>query len=111
MRCAAPSSSAQTVSCSWLGAEQLDEQRGGEAEVGVLVDEHVAQALRHPRAHVRALAQQRDGAQHELARVQRADLGEQPVVVEVQLRELRPRAPRARARRRRPSGSARAQAA
>ena len=71
-----------------LGAEQLDEQRRGEAEVGVLVDEHVAVALGDPRAHVRALAQQRDGAQHELAGVERPDRGQQPVVVEVQLREL-----------------------
>jgi hypothetical protein len=71
-----------------LGAEQLDEQRRGEAEVGVLVDEHVAEALGQPRAHVRALAQERDGAQHELPGVERPDLGQQPVVVDVQLREL-----------------------
>ena len=71
-----------------VGAEQLDEQGRREAEVRPAVDEHVPVALGHPRAHVRALAQQRDRAQDELAGVERAGVGEQPVVVDVELREL-----------------------
>ena len=71
-----------------LGGEQLDEQRRREAEVGELVDEHVAVTLGDPRPHVRALAQHRDRSQHELARIQRPHLREQPVVVEVQAGEL-----------------------
>ena len=71
-----------------LGGQQLDEQRGREAEVGELVDEHVAVALGDARAHLRALAQHRDRPQDELAGVERALLGEQPVMVDVELREL-----------------------
>ena len=87
-RRAAWSSSAADGDRPVLGREQLDEQRRREAEVGELVDEHVAVALGDPRADVRALAQHRDRAQHELARVQRALFGEQPVVVEIQAGEL-----------------------
>ena len=66
------------------------------AKLGVLqlVDEHVPVALPQPRAHVRLLAQQPEGLQDEVARVQRARLGQQPVVGREQRREL----PLARAR-------------
>ena len=49
-------------------------QQGGLGEVGVLVvvGQHRGQAARHAAAHVRALVQQRERAQHQVAGVQRA---------------------------------------
>ena len=43
---------------------------------------------RHPLAHVRVLVQQPERAHDQVAEVERAALGEQPVVVGVEAREL-----------------------
>ena len=70
-------------------AEQLDEQRLGEVEVLEVVDEHVAPARRDARA--RRAARSRSSAsarRHEVAGVERALLGEQPVVGGVEAGEL-----------------------
>ena len=71
-----------------LGDQQPQQQALGEARVLQLVDEHVPVARREPRAHVRLLAQQPERLQHEVADVERARLGQQPVVGGEQRREL-----------------------
>ena len=69
-------------------AELLDDQQPGGRQVLQVVDEHVAVARADARAHVRALAQQPQRAQDEVAGVERALLGQEALVGEVQLREL-----------------------
>ena len=68
--------------------EQPQQHALREVRVLVLVDEHVAVAARHALAHVRALVQQPEGLQDQVAEVERAALGEQPVVVAVEAGEL-----------------------
>ena len=64
-----------------------DEQRRGR-EVLQVVDEDVAVARTDARADVRAIAQQPQGAQHQVAGVERVGLDEQSLVREVELGEL-----------------------
>ena len=61
---------------------------GRELEVLGVVDEHVAPARRDPRAHVRLVAQEGDGAQEQVAEVQRALLAQHPVMGLVEAGEL-----------------------
>ena len=71
-----------------LAAERHDEAQPGELEVLGVVDEHVAPARADPRAHVGLVVQEGDGAQQEVAEVQRALLAQHPVVGLVDVREL-----------------------
>ena len=71
-----------------LLAQQRQQGRLGEVGVLVVVGQHRGQAAGHAAAHVRALVQQPERAQHQVAGVQRAAVGQQPVVVGVQLGEL-----------------------
>ena len=68
--------------------EQPQQHPLREVRVLVLVDEHVAEAPRHPLAHVRALVQQAERPQDQVAEVERPALREQPVVIGVQAGEL-----------------------
>ena len=72
--------------------------RPGRGRVLELVDEHVAEALGAARADLRAVAQDPAGLSDEVADVERALLGEQPVVVRIERGELA--LARARGRRR-----------
>jgi hypothetical protein len=71
-----------------VGHEQPQQQPLGEARVLQVVHQHVPVAAREPRTHVRFLAQQPEGAQHEVAEVQRPRLAQHPVVRAEQLAEL-----------------------
>ena len=71
-----------------LVAQQPDQRALGEAQLLELVDQHVPEALGQPLAHVRALVQQPEGVQHEVARVERARLRDPALVRGVDLREL-----------------------
>jgi hypothetical protein len=68
--------------------ERGDEAQPRELEVLGVVDEHVAPARRDPRAHVGLVAQERDGAQEQVAEVQRALLAQHAVVGLVEAGEL-----------------------
>ena len=63
-----------------LAREQPHQQALGEVRVLQLVDEHVAVARRHPRAHVRLGAQDAEGVQQQVAEVERPRLLEHAVV-------------------------------
>ncbi len=71
-----------------VAGEPAQQQALGEVRVLELVDEHVAPAARDARPHVRALAQQPEGLQDEVAVVERPGLGEHPVVGRVDGGEL-----------------------
>ena len=68
--------------------EQPQQHSLGEVRVLVLVHQHVPEAPPCPLAHVRLLVEEAEGAQDQVAEVQGAPLGEQAVVVRVQVREL-----------------------
>ena len=68
--------------------QQTQEHPLGEVGVVVLVHEHVLEAARDALAHVRALVEQLERAQDEVAEVERAALGQQAVVVGVEAGEL-----------------------
>ena len=68
--------------------ELEDEAQPGELEVLRVVDEHVAHPRAQARADVRLAGQEPVGQQHEVARVQRAGGGQQPVVGPVERGEL-----------------------
>ena len=78
-----------------LAAERHDEAQAGELEVLGVVDEHVAPARADARAHVGLVVQEGDGAQQEVAEVERALLAQHPVVGLVDVRRTRARARRA----------------
>ncbi len=71
-----------------LAAQGGDEAQPRELEVLGVVDEHVAPARRDPRAHVGLVVQQGDGAQEQVAEVQRALLAQHAVVGLVEPGEL-----------------------
>ena len=71
-----------------LFAQQRKQGALGEVGVLVVVGQHGGQAGGDAAAHVRALVQQRERAQDQVAGVQRAARGQQPVVVGVDLGEL-----------------------
>ena len=71
-----------------LADEQAQQLALGEVRVLVLVHEHVAEALRDAPPDAGPLLEQPEGAQDQLAEVERAGLGQEPVVVGVEAREL-----------------------
>ena len=85
-RLIAASSSPATVTLPCL-RQELDQLEMGEVEVLVLVDQHVRPA-RAAAACSGGVGEQVDRAQDEVADVERALLGQQPVVVGEQLSEL-----------------------
>ena len=68
--------------------EQLDQGQPGEAEVLVVVDEHVGKALDRARGRLLAGFKQADGADQQVAGVHGTRLGEHPLVRAVDLGEL-----------------------
>ena len=88
----AQSSSPAAVSPPCSPPSAATRRRRRELEVLGVVDEHVAPARRDPRAHVGLVAQQRDGAQEQVAEVQGALLAQHPVVGLVERRRTRARA-------------------
>ncbi len=68
--------------------EQPQQHPLGEVRVLVLVDEHVPVAARDPLTHVRALVQQPERLQDQVAEVERAAVGQEAVVVGVEAGEL-----------------------
>ena len=71
-----------------LAAQRRHQAQGGQLEVLGVVDEHVAPARRDPRAHVGLVAQEGDGAQEQVAEVERALLAQHAVVGRVEAGEL-----------------------
>jgi hypothetical protein len=71
-----------------LAAEQEHEAQRGMLEILGVVEQQVPVARGHARANVRAVAEQGDRVQHEVAEVERALAGEQPVVGLVHRGEL-----------------------
>ena len=71
-----------------VAGQRAEQPDLGEAEVLELVDEHVGVAGASAFADVRSLVEQRLRAQHEVAGVEQALLGQQPVVGVVERREL-----------------------
>ncbi len=68
--------------------QQRHQAHGRERQVLSVIDEEVAHARAHTRAHVPPVCQQRDGAQHQLTLVEHALLGGQTIVRGVQRRAL-----------------------
>ena len=71
-----------------LAAQRQHEAQGRQFEVLGVVDEHVAPARGDPCAHVGLLAQEGDGAQEQVAEVERALLAQHAVVGLVEAGEL-----------------------
>src|SRR5918996_4437431 len=68
--------------------EAVQQLAVGGAGVLVLVGHHLREALAEPLAHVSAVAHKASQLQDQIAAVQAARLGEDPVVAGVELREL-----------------------
>ena len=71
-----------------LLTQQRQERPLREVGVLVVVHQHGGQPARHAAAHMRVLVQKRERAEHQVARVQCAAVGQQPLVVGVQPGEL-----------------------
>ena len=71
-----------------LAHEQAEQLALGEVRVLVLVHEDMAEAPRDALPECRSILKQPEGAQDQLAEVERAGLGEEPVVIGVEASEL-----------------------